>query len=921
VQNLPPSHRLIAVSRFARTKIQPPRLRAGSLIARPAIETRLTRALREQRLVLVCAAAGFGKTSLLARQIDLLPAGTAVAWVGCDSDDSPVQLLECLVAALEPYDPPWRTDPEALIAAAALATTREARRTIVVEVLNALHACEVEHGVIFVDDLHRVSHPMVHEFLELLLERFTPRWTMVIATREEPPIALARLRGAGEVADLRLADLRFDPEETRALAAAAGLDAQAADMLQARTEGWPVGLRLALDLQRGGGATAPRPAQPIDPRVFDYLSTEVLDRMKPELREFLLACSVLPELTPARCAAVTGDALAARHLEEIDRAGLFVTPLVEADPTWRLHDLFREALLHCLRRERPLALPQLLARAAASETDPMRRIGYLLQAQSWEAAAAELLLQTPALLTCGSVGVVLHQLQRFPEARRATLPDLQLALGLTGWARWDWPTMQAATRRAAEGYRRAGRALHALQARAYEVVALRGGGQHDEAVAAAAALHDDVDGVIDAQAWTSVPATGNEPEYVTLALLTLEGTWRAFDEGRLADLPAQVSEQMALLARSTGADTLYRSLPLPMVVGVAGMHEPMLRYVQAVLARTDNSPGELRTLARGLRGALRLWTGDVEGALPELHEAAEEVQWRDCPLRLTLYVQAPLNLAHALRGDVPALRAAGERFEAVLRRAAELPALTQRVYFELFTLARWMLCAGCDDRARALLKSIQGRVDRGERPLFTHQRRALGGYLAWLDGDWVGARHAFEPLLDDSAKGLLGLASELRLRVAHLRLASGDAPAAVAPVLGPLFARHAGDADIAAVWCVGAALLQDLAQVPWGDAMTPGQRRQLSDWATRAAALRASGAPSRAPMTAATPRPAPDAAATLSQREREVLQRLAAGDSNKLIARAFDLSPHTVKRHVANILDKLCLSSRGQAAAWFRAHP
>ncbi len=902
------------MSTFARTKIQPPRVRAGTLIDRPQVEQALSQALLDHRLVLVCAPAGFGKTSVLARQIERLPAGTAVAWVACDSDDSPVQLLECLVAALEPHDLPWRTDPDALIAGAANATTRAERRAIVAELINALDACDVAHGVIVVDDLHRVKHGLVYQFLELLLERFTPRWTLAIASREEPPLPLARLRAAGELAEFSAGELRFSSDETLALAAGAGLDAAAAEQLHARTDGWPVGLRLALDMQRRGEATDAT-HHTIDRRMFDYLTSEVLDRMPADLRDFLLACSILPELTPTRCAAVTQDERAARRLQDIDRAGLFVTPLDTPEPSWRLHDLFRAALEQQLRLEQPQRLPQLLKRAAASEPDPVRRVGYLLRAQDWPAAAAELRQHTPALLTAGSISTVLHLVERFPTAQPDALPDLAMVRAMAGWARWDWPQMQQDSQRAAAGYAREGRALDALEAGGYELVALRAGGLRSRGVEAAAALAASASGLIDAHAGSHGSLTGNEPSHAAQALLALDRTWEAFDEGRLQELPGHLGAEMALLDSSTGADSLYRSLPLPLYAGMAGMHAPMLHYARTVLARTDHIPGELRTLSRGLMGAIRLWAGELPGARAELLEAAEEVRWRDNPLRMTLHVQTPLNLLHALCGDRHALLADGARFEAHMLRVAEMPALGQRSAFERLTLARWMLCAGCDEQALTLLRGLHGAIDPSERPVFTQQRRARAGYLALLQGDGQGALAAFEPLIELPALDLFGLRSELRLRVAALRLAHGAHPAHAAPALAPLFVRHAGDTDVAAVWTAGPHLLRQLADTDWRASLGSDGPGQLRRWAERAEAL-------RGPTATATTHAGPNersAEGALSAREHEVLERLAAGDSNKLIARAFDLSPHTVKRHVANILDKLGLNSRGQAAAWFRA--
>ncbi len=930
VESLPAAPRQSPAPGFARTKIQAPRVRGSALIARPALEARFAQALQNHSLVLLSAPAGFGKSSLLARQMAQLPEGTAVAWVGCDADDSPLQLLHCLVAALEPHDLPWRTDPEVLMASATSASSREARRAIVAELINALDACDVPHGLIVVDDLHRVRHGMVYQFLELLLERFTPRWTLVIASREEPPLPLARLRAAGELAEFHAADLRFDAQESCQLAARAGVDAGAAHALHVRTEGWPVGLRLALDLQRDGGPRPGAGAHLIDRRVFDFLATEVLGRLRPDLRDFLLACAVLPELTATRCAAVTGDAQAAQRLDEIDRAGLFVTPLDCTEPTWRLHELFRTALEQRLRMDQPEALPRLLQRAAAAEPDPARRIGFLLQAQDWAAAAAELRAQAPGLITGGASSVLAHLLDRFPADQREHQADLLLTQALAGWGRWDWTQMHQAAQRAALACRRNDRSEDALEAEGYALVALRASGQREASLQSAQVLEHAVAQQVDRRAWQFAPITGNEPGYVATALLALGRTWDAFDEGRLNELPGLLDEQMSLLDHSTGADSLFRSLPLPVYQGLAGMHAPMQRYVQCVLTRTDRIPGELRTLARGLQGGLRLWSGDVAGALVDLQDAAEDTRWRDHPLRLSLYVHPSMHLAQALQGERTALRASATHFQGLVQRAALVPALQHRLDIEIFTLARWLLCAGCDVEARQLFLSLPTTPPPHERPVFARQRQALGGYLALLEQQPDRALAQFEPLLKDPVLDLRGLRTELHLRVARLRLAQGDASAA-ADTLRPLFASAghgavgpASGAGHAVLWLAGPQVLRALADTDWSGHLTVAAAQSVALWATQAESLRGQAADMRRvagpAATLQTGTPMADDAKTLSAREWDVLGRLAEGDSNKLIARAFDLSPHTVKRHVANILDKLALNSRGQAAAWYHAH-
>jgi LuxR family maltose regulon positive regulatory protein len=202
---------------------------------------------------------------------------------------------------------------------------------------------------------------------------------------------------------------------------------------------------------------------------------------------------------------------------------------------------------------------------------------------------------------------------------------------------------------------------------------------------------------------------------------------------------------------------------------------------------------------------------------------------------------------------------------------------------------------------------------------------ALPAFVALAEGRLADAERGIAAALEahDRQLDLQGQWTELRLRGAELRLRLGRSPDEAAQWLQPVFERHAGDADIAAVWLAGPQLLQTLAGTRWDGALDDAQIAMLARWSADAAALRGTDTapalpPTGRPAAAAAAEPARDTG--LSERELEVLARIAAGDSNKLIARAFDLSPHTVKRHVANILDKLDLRSRGQASAWFHEH-
>ena len=416
---------------IASTKIQRPRLRAGLTMARPALEQHLLKALGEQRLVLLVAPGGSGKTALLVRALEQLPVSHGVAWVALDAGDDLHRLLQCLWQALEPFDLPWRTSPDALATLAASADARERQRAAD-EIVNTLERSELAHGVIAVDDLHHVDDPQALAFIDRLLPRLPERWTVVITTRLEPALSgLARLRAAGLLTELRGADLRFTRDEALALLLSAGVEPAAAEALHRRTMGWPAGLRLAL-----GGARGAAPGSAIDRQAFDFLSSEVLAQLDNGLREFLLQTSVLHELDAARCEALTGDVRSWAHLDALERLDLFVTVVGDEPRTLRLHDLFRDALRHHLRLERPREHAALLVRAAANEGDVVRRQGLLLAAGRPDEAAASLRAGSPRLMFEGGVHTVVRLAEQFPPEFARRSADWQDVAGDAKWRLW-----------------------------------------------------------------------------------------------------------------------------------------------------------------------------------------------------------------------------------------------------------------------------------------------------------------------------------------------------------------------------------------------------------------------------------------------------------------------------------------------------
>ena len=864
---------------FAVTKIQPPRPRPG-WIARPRLESRFAAAIGTHRLVLVSAPAGFGKTALLARQVHALDAGTALAWIAADSGDDLHRLLECLVAALEPYDLPWRLAPEA-VAVQAADGSPALRRTAAAALLNTLDAADAARGLIVLDDGHRVDDADVWRFLDLLLERLSPRWTLAISTRHDPPLALARLRAAGELAEFRQTDLAFDRDEVQALAAADGVEPAAADRLLARTHGWAAGLRLALSA--GGAAVASRAAA-IDRAMFDYLATEVLDRLDAPLRRFLLRVSVLPELTASRAAAVSGDAAAAAQLERVERLGLFATALDAAEPTIQLHDLFRDALEHRLRRDHPDEWPRLLRIAAHTEPDPARRLALLLRAGDLDAAAETLLAHALDMLTAGALATVAHHIAQFPPQYAARSPALQQVLGVLSWARWDFHTMVPAMQRAEAGYAAAGLDERVPAAQAYHALALNGLGRSAEAGARLGTLR-------------RAPLPAETRVVVLVACL-----WHALDLGSTHRVGALLDELMDQLEATDDLSLWYRGHPIPRINGLPGARRSMQRWAHGALARCGDQPLPLRALATLQLGFDAAWHGRLVDAQAALQRARDDARWLGDPPNVVGTEQLLSALLPTLRGERDAALAAAQRLLDGHLGGRGRWSLSANTFYA----AR--IAAAFDDlpRLREYLRQL-GMLAADERMPPSLQRLVapLHGHLAWLEGRRDAAIGTWRAAIaDERVIDRVGFGVEVRLRLAAALADAGDdagAADAAAPALAAVDA-HAGIVGVRFARPMVARLLD-------AGALDADARDRLAGWC----GLVADDAPASAHGDGS------GSADDLSTREREVLERIAAGDSNKAIARAFDLSPHTVKRHVANILDKLALNSRGQAAAWWQA--
>jgi LuxR family maltose regulon positive regulatory protein len=318
------------------------------------------------RLVLVDAPAGFGKTTLVA-QWRLSPAESrAFAWVSLDSgDNDPGRLWWHVVAALDRACPEFDAD---LILGALQVQAPDFAGTFRPLLVNELAALP-EPVVLVLDDCHMIRPGSCYDQMAFLLLHLPSAVQLVLITRVDPPLPLARLRGTGDMVEIRAAELHFGSGSAAELVAlTAGVELSGPDLadLVDRTEGWPAGLHLAALSLRGH----PSPGDFIrqftgDSRfVLDFLAEEVFSRQPAEIQQFLARTAILSRFCAPLCDAVTGSANSSEIINVLERENLFVVPLDDSRRWFRYHHLFAQALRRELARTEPGIVPALHERAS-----------------------------------------------------------------------------------------------------------------------------------------------------------------------------------------------------------------------------------------------------------------------------------------------------------------------------------------------------------------------------------------------------------------------------------------------------------------------------------------------------------------------------------------------------------------------------
>lgn len=409
------------------TKLHIPQVRTARVL-RPHLIKCLQQGL-VQKLTLISAPAGYGKTTLLCEWLAVC--GQTTAWVSLDQgDNDPGRFWAYILSALQgAFSSVSSTLPDILTS-----PNLSPNETLITELINELDKLP-QPLILVLDDYHIIETQAIHDGLSYLLEHAPHHFHLVIATRADPPLPLARLRARSDMLELRLTDLRFTLQEAADfLNHTMGLQISPADVarITTRTEGWIAGLQIAaLSMQNtddiSGFITAFTGSHHY---IFDYLLEEILARQPLEIRSFLLYTSILDQLTTPLCDALfNGEKTRSSSviLEELEHSNLFIVPLDHEHRWYRYHSLFAELLRGYLQQNNPGQIPILHARAGAWFEEQgliPDAIRHSLAAGEWERVLRLISANVFALLEQSELNTVARELDSLTSEKSRARPWL-----------------------------------------------------------------------------------------------------------------------------------------------------------------------------------------------------------------------------------------------------------------------------------------------------------------------------------------------------------------------------------------------------------------------------------------------------------------------------------------------------------------
>jgi LuxR family transcriptional regulator, maltose regulon positive regulatory protein len=641
------------------TKFLVPRLSVDR-IPRPHLTEWLESQL-DKRLVLLSAPPGYGKTTLL---VDFLAATSIpAAWVQlAEADSDPSVFLACVIEAI--YRLHGKQEKNIGRATQTLLESDDASispQQILTVLINELADRSLNPWLLVLEDYHFIASPVVHQLVDLLLENGPESVHLIISSRTDPPISLARLRARGLLAELRTAELRFREDEISSLIGhyVPGLSEQSLTQLAEKTEGWAAALQIVCSSLNGQDASsADRFIAGLSGShrfIFEYLAEEVFRRQNGKRQVFLMNTAVLSQMDAATCNALPGISNAQAMLDELEQENLFLTSLDTHRNWYRYHYLFREFLFSKLQRERPEQV-SLLHTAAGRHNE---RIGELetaythyIDANEWDAAARVIQEFAPSFVERGRVEVLNRYLTVLPDEIMHSHPNLLLQrgnarrrLGEAGQASNDYE--DAHTAFSANGD--PGGVSQALTLLA-EINRAQGDYRRAEALAS--------------KGLEFAPADNHMARaYALMALAKSTGFLTGMDQGR------SLAEQAVQEARLTGEQLspLARANFLQSLGQICWWHgDPLatVRYCKEALQLTPEDFSPIAAQAYISLVSPYLYWHDLDTGLRYAERGLEIAQ--------TLHLHELLPSAYSALGNVLTRRGETARAESCLRQAMDL---------------------------------------------------------------------------------------------------------------------------------------------------------------------------------------------------------------------------------------------------------
>lgn len=895
------------------SKLYVPLLRPN-LVPRPRLIQLINDGLQsKRRLTLVSAPAGFGKTTLVVAWLKEI--GHPAAWLSLDEADNDLaRFLAYLAAAL------GRVDEG--IGAPLLNALQSPQLPAIEQALTALLneiALRKDPLILVLDDYHLLAEAAILEVMKFLLHHQPAQLHLVLTTREDPDLPLARLRARDQLTEIRAWHLRFTQEETDAfLRGVMGLALSRQDVaaLEDRTEGWAVGLQLAgLSMQRQADLKAfIADFSGSHRHILDYLTDEVLQQQPEGIRTFLLHTAILDRLSGPLCDALAERMDSDRLLAHLEAANLFVIPLDEERRWYRYHHLFSDLLRNQLARSQPELIPELHRRASRwyeENGDIQAAVHHALQDTDLTQAARLIEQHAIPKLYQGQVAMVISWFDRLPEAALEASPMLGIGKA------WALAVMQR-SRRDEEVERALYTADHALdQVNAGEELRARVAGH----AASIRAFLIQIPTLMGRQNPQELIALAQEAQRLLPEEENGIRSVNAMNIGygylALADLEAaRLAYNQTLEYGLTGGNFyagIYGPINLILIALLVGRRQEALQLCETNIERFNQVLAGQHFPPIGalyvLKGSILLEQGRLAEAEPPLTEGLDLIRWTGETVAHSNGYRALARL-RAIQGDRSAMSGAAQTLEETFPEGA---LFAQALRYHLLMrhwpddpdarrdAQAWLGQSGIEFGALAAVESVD-----------TTSTVRFEGYL---DAAHVLARLADEtpgayPLegalayLSRQAEfaethGILSWAVEVAIARALLYQAAGKNVEALKTLEGAL--RAAKDTGLLRVFLdEGGPLQALLAQI----------KPRLQSEALVVYASRLLEAFRDEP---AKPETVEKREALLSERELEVLRYLAKGLSYEEIGQQLFLSLNTIQFHVKNIYRKLLVNKRVQA--------